>query len=217
MEWTWMGPGALALRGATAISGEGSQRPLVLQEGLEVVEFPGHKLYVRPAPSATALIPFDGVRTDARDDASALEWLRSASARELMSEVALAPETAAFPWPGDIRNPAGRSSLAATFVRVPGPPERIVYRRETEGDAGYLLIPDAWFPGWRAEVDGQPATVQRADVLFKAVFVPYWAQEVTLIYDPAWVRIGAVISAVSLLVWLGMMVRGRIGIRGARR
>jgi hypothetical protein len=217
LEWIWTGPGRLTLRAATAISGDGSQRQLVLQEGLNPVEFPSQRLFLRSTLSTTALIPVDGVRGDARDDASALAWLKSATAEELKSQVAIAPETSTVPVPGDLRNPAGRSSAPATFERLTSSPERIVYRRLAEGNAGLLVIPDAWFPGWRAEVDGQPASVVRANILFKAVFVPYWGQQVTLIYDPISVRVGAVISILALVIWIVFMVRGGIGIRGMSR
>jgi hypothetical protein len=36
---------------------------------------------------------------------------------------------------------------------------------------GFLLLNDAWHPWWRAEVDGAPAPILKADVLFRAVEV----------------------------------------------
>jgi hypothetical protein len=42
--------------------------------------------------------------------------------------------------------------------RIPGGFER----------AGWLVISDTWYPGWRAWLDGEPAEIYRADYLFAA-------------------------------------------------
>ena len=54
--------------------------------------------------------------------------------------------------------------------------------------------PFAWFPGWQAEVDGAPAQLYRANVDFKAVYVPPSAENVVLTYNPRSVHIGALAS-----------------------
>jgi hypothetical protein len=36
-------------------------------------------------------------------------------------------------------------------------------------DGGFLVLNDAWHPWWRAEVDGQPVRILKANVLFRAV------------------------------------------------
>mgnify|MGYP001439633678 CR=1 FL=1 len=62
-------------------------------------------------------------------------------------------------------------------------PERVVIDVETAAD-GYLLLTDAYYPGWRATIDGAPTTIYRADVMFRAVFVPAGAHEIVYTYDP---------------------------------
>lgn len=42
---------------------------------------------------------------------------------------------------------------------------------ETARD-GFVVLNDVWHPWWRAEVDGKPAAIHRANVLFRAVRVP---------------------------------------------
>ncbi len=61
--------------------------------------------------------------------------------------------------------------------------ERVVIDVETAAD-GYLLLTDAYYPGWHATIDGQPTTIYRADIMFRAVFVPAGAHEIVYTYDP---------------------------------
>src|SRR5439155_1569406 len=51
-------------------------------------------------------------------------------------------------------------------------------------DARAVLV-DAYDPGWRASVDGKAATVERANVAFRAVAVPPGRHRLTLRYRPA--------------------------------
>lgn len=213
LEWRWFGPGTLAVRAATAIATDGTQRQLVLEEGLTRVDFPTMKVFERPRTPATSLIP----EAEVRDDAAALAWMRTANAAELQARVILAPE-AGLALPADAGAPPGaEGDRPGSMRRMSRTPERIVYDRDAEGAPGYLLVPDAWFPGWRAEIDGQPAAVYRADLLFKAVWVPREAREVVLTYEPASLRTGAAISAAGLALWIALMLRGRRAVGSHRR
>ncbi len=77
-------------------------------------------------------------------------------------------------------------------------PERVVI--ETSGkSAGWLVLTDAWYPGWRATVDGSPVEIGRADILFRAAPVPAGSHRVEFIYTPLSFRVGVAISIVTLL------------------
>jgi hypothetical protein len=65
---------------------------------------------------------------------------------------------------------------------------------------GFAVLVEAWDPGWRAWVDGQPAPVMRANVLFRAVAVPAGRHRLELLYRPPAVAWGAAIAAAALAV-----------------
>jgi hypothetical protein len=70
---------------------------------------------------------------------------------------------------------------------------------------GFLFVSDAYFPGWRAWVDGQAAEIYQANLAFRALYVPAGVHEVVMRYVPASVRWGLVISGVGVVVTLGMI------------
>ena len=65
--------------------------------------------------------------------------------------------------------------------------------------AGYAVVLDAWAPGWTATVDGNPADVERADLIARAVAVPAGARVIALRYHPPGLTLGALVSALAAL------------------
>ncbi len=78
-------------------------------------------------------------------------------------------------------------------------PERIVIDVETDSDGIYLILSDAWYPGWEAEIDDQPVDVLHANGMFRAVEVPPGEHKVTFTYRSRPLEIGAAISGICLL------------------
>jgi hypothetical protein len=71
-----------------------------------------------------------------------------------------------------------------------------------------LVVAEAWYPGWRATVNGVPAEVLPANVWMRAVRVPAGASRVELHYvEPSLAR-GAAISLCALLVLVVIGWRG---------
>jgi hypothetical protein len=69
-------------------------------------------------------------------------------------------------------------ALPAADGKVPAGTARIARYSDTEVDidvvapsGGILVLHDAWHPWWRARVDGEPAPILKANVLFRAVAV----------------------------------------------
>ncbi len=52
------------------------------------------------------------------------------------------------------------------------------------GCPGYLILTDSYYPGWSAEVDGEPATIHHADLYFRAIALEPGEHRLTLQYEP---------------------------------
>jgi uncharacterized membrane protein YfhO len=72
-----------------------------------------------------------------------------------------------------------------------------------------LVLSQAWFPGWRASVDGRAAPVVRVDGVVQGVPVPAGRHQVDLTYRAPGLRVGAALSAFSLLGLVGWAVAAR--------
>lgn len=65
---------------------------------------------------------------------------------------------------------------------------------------GWLVLTDAWYPGWRATVDGREARILRADANYRAVPLAPGAHRVVFAYNPASWRWGMLISGAGWLL-----------------
>jgi hypothetical protein len=70
---------------------------------------------------------------------------------------------------------------------------------------GWVVLADAFAPGWRATVDGLPAEIRRANLLFRAVEVPHGRHVIEMAYAPMSLYAGAVMTLCGLLI-LGFWV-----------
>ncbi|MCZ7527340.1 MAG: YfhO family protein [Acidimicrobiia bacterium] len=83
-------------------------------------------------------------------------------------------------------------------------------------DGAWLLVREAWGPGWRATIDGRAADVVPGDVLFRAVRVPPGRHVVELRYEPPGFRSGVALAIAAIAALLAAaaltftrFVRGR--------
>jgi hypothetical protein len=65
---------------------------------------------------------------------------------------------------------------------------------------GWIRISDSWYPGWKAELNGQPVPISRADALVKGVCIPSGEHRLTLTYQPTNFIPAAWLSLSSLLM-----------------
>jgi hypothetical protein len=72
---------------------------------------------------------------------------------------------------------------------------------------GYLVLSDAYYSGWQATVNDEPAPIRRANYAFRAVYVPPGRHIVRFVFQPLIWKIGLITSGVTLLcllVWAGV-------------
>ena len=74
--------------------------------------------------------------------------------------------------------------------------------------AGYLVLTDAWYPGWRVRVDDQEEPLLRADLIFRAVYLQAGEHTVEFSYEPESFRTGLMISAAALLLVIAVGLSG---------
>ncbi|MBI5877736.1 MAG: YfhO family protein [Chloroflexi bacterium] len=74
--------------------------------------------------------------------------------------------------------------------------ERVTIHAELDG-AGYLVLSDRYYPGWRARVDGRDATILRANYYLRAVALTAGAHTVEFTYEPESVRLGMTITGLT--------------------
>lgn len=83
-------------------------------------------------------------------------------------------------------------------------PERVTLDVEAPV-RGFLVLSDQYFPGWRATVNGRPATIERANYVFRLVEVPAGPSTVEFTYVPLSLAIGALVSGGGAVGVLGAL------------
>ncbi|HME45075.1 MAG TPA: YfhO family protein [Syntrophorhabdales bacterium] len=87
-------------------------------------------------------------------------------------------------------------------------PNNLVLKCRTDR-GGFLYVSDAYYPGWRAYVDGQRTEILRADLAFRAVKVPPGEHTVLFRYVPISFYAGLVVTAIGLILSCLLIVKGR--------
>lgn len=69
-----------------------------------------------------------------------------------------------------------------------------------------LVVTDTYYPGWVANIDGTPTEIFPVNIRFRGVHLPAGDHHVTMEYRPASFTIGSIISAITLLILMGLAV-----------
>jgi hypothetical protein len=206
--------GALMLSGASLVDERlGSFYPLVLSDAFRLVHSGDVKIYEMLSPPPRAFLVHAADRVT-----SAAEALEAMAAEDFdpLDRVILIDGT------GGTLNPASSAPHSAPLRVQDGrvhvvdyDATRVTIDVET-AHAGYLVLTDAWYPGWTAWVTAQPdaegalssrpdaasrinTPVMQADLLFRAVPVAPGRWRVTLIYTPWILYAGLGLSLLGLV------------------
>ncbi len=76
---------------------------------------------------------------------------------------------------------------------------------------GYVVLVDAYDPGWKATLDGTPVPLLRANLAFRAVQAPAGRHVIQFLYRPVWLVRGL---SISLIAAIGLLA---IGLGATRR
>lgn len=94
------------------------------------------------------------------------------------------------------------ASLSATPATITTYRADIVTLALHAKKAGVLFLSDAYYPGWRAFVDGTSVPILRSDFAFRGIEVPPGKHTVTFVYQPLSFLIGSILSGVSIVLLL---------------
>lgn len=97
---------------------------------------------------------------------------------------------------------AGRGTVAVTREA-----DAEVRMRADMTQGGLVVLDDAWAPGWSVEIDGHRAQPFEADYVMRGVNVPAGVHTIVWRYQVPGLELGALISALSLLVIVTLAVR----------
>ncbi len=73
-------------------------------------------------------------------------------------------------------------------------------------DAGFVVLADTYYPGWRAAVDGRPTPLYRANSIVRAVYVPAGQHTLVFTFLPGDFLMGAAVTLFTLLLMGGLLL-----------
>jgi hypothetical protein len=152
---------------------------------MQLVDFGDLRLFVRHNAVSRSLVIFGA--TSVANDSAALDRMAKLdfdSNREVVLETPASPGSSADPLPVQPDQVAAERWHAHVSLTQPG----------------YLLQREAWYPGWRARVDGVETPVVRADVLFRAVALAPGEHDVEIFFDSSTFKRGVLVSLGGLVV-----------------
>jgi hypothetical protein len=147
--------------------------------------------------------------TVAKDDSVAITLLKD-PAFDASKRVILNEEPALAPAPADSTGTSGVESMVYKA--------RSVEIGASLGSPGILVLSDNWVPYWRAEIDGKPAPIHRANGTFMAVSVPAGRHQVNFIFHSGPYQTGKTVTLAALgLIAVTLSASGGLALTRRKR
>jgi hypothetical protein len=103
---------------------------------------------------------------------------------------------------------APASTRVPSYQRAPVTATMALYQDDevimntTTTEPGTLVLADAYYPGWVAEIDGKPAPIYATDLALRGVIVPAGTHTIVMRYEPASVVVGALGVPAGVALWV---------------
>ena len=66
------------------------------------------------------------------------------------------------------------------------------------------MVADAWFPGWRARIDGRDIPIHRVNQLLRGVIVDAGQHQIEMTFEPRGWRTGVSLTRIGMLALLAL-------------
>ncbi len=139
----------------------------------------------------------------APDDESALAQLAAPGFDPRSEVVVQTGAKAVMPLVNTARRPVSAGTI--TTYR-----SRLVETRFTTSSVALVELNDTFFPGWNAYLDGRPATILRANYLFRGVVVGPGKHVLVFKYEPVSFAVGSALSLLAAAVAVALLVAPRL-------
>ncbi len=130
-----------------------------------------------------------------------------AAALAAISDPAFDPAATAFVESGH-PVPEGRPGALQAARIVEYGPQRVVIETPAADAPGLLVLSDAYYPGWRAEIDGRAADILPTNVALRGVLLTGGPHRVVFQYDPLSFKIGLAVTTLALALLTAIAVWG---------
>lgn len=110
-------------------------------------------------------------------------------------------ETPFLPLISGVSEYAGGEARFTTYSR-----NQVELEVESSGSA-ILVLSDAWFPGWKGEIDGVDAEVFPVNIWMRGVVVPEGSHKVRFFYRSTFFTLGVIVTVLSLMIWMYEIVK----------
>jgi hypothetical protein len=104
--------------------------------------------------------------------------------------------------------PARSTGAAPEPATVEGESDDEIVLTAYSAQPGYLVLADTFYPGWKAEVDGEEEEIEAANGAFRAIPLAAGRHEVRFSYESAVVRWGWIVTLLGLLCAAGVALFG---------
>lgn len=105
---------------------------------------------------------------------------------------------------------SGQAELAGDVKVLSYSAESIEVEASVAAGGAWLVLSEMVYPGWNCRVDGAPTKVERADGLFRAVWLEAGAHRVSWQYEPESLRTGIRLTGVGGLILVAMVAAAAV-------